>query len=162
VPEQDAARLRSDKGAQYQVAGLDTWQPLDITGDDPPSQLVTIGKTVNTVSRTVDVIYSVARPDPALRVGGLVQVSLPAGADFEGVIIPSSAVVDDEGREIVYVQVDGEHFEARSVTAGPRSGNLVGVQRGLKAGERIVVEGAHLVRLADRASVSEAPHGHVH
>jgi cobalt-zinc-cadmium efflux system membrane fusion protein len=116
---------------------------------------------VDKVSRTVDIIYSLKAPGQALRVGGLVQVSLPAGDDFQGIIVPRTAVVNDDGRETVYVQVDGEHFAERLIRTGPRSGDRVGVQHGLVAGDRVVTQGAHLVRLADRARSSQ-PHGHIH
>jgi RND family efflux transporter MFP subunit len=161
VPEQDAARLRSDRDASFKVAGLDTWSPIAVTGENPAASIVTIGRIVDPVSRTVDAIYSLHSPGDRLRVGGLVQVNLPAGQDFKGVVVPRSALVDQDGRSVVYVQVDGEHFEERAVRIGPRAGNLVAISEGLRSGERVVTRGAHLVRLADQAS-GEAPHGHIH
>ena len=161
VPEQDAARLREDRDASFKVAGIDTWNPIPITGEGATASIVTIGRTVDPVSRTVDAIYSLTVPGDALRVGGLVTVSLPAGEDFLGVAIPRSALVDQDGRSVVYVQVDGEHFAERAVRTGPRAGNLVAIRSGLRVGDRIVTRGAHLVRLADQAS-GEAPHGHIH
>lgn len=161
VPEQDAARLRTDRDASYRIAGLDLFLPIDITGDDASAALVTLGRQVDKASRTVDLIYSLENADPRLRVGGLVRVSVPAGPDFTGVLIPASAIVDDDGREVLYVQIDGEHFEERTVRTGPRQGGMVGVAHGLSAGERVVVRGAPVVRLA-AGSGSEQPHGHVH
>ncbi len=76
-------------------------------------------------------------------------------------VVPRSALVDQDGRNVVYVQVDGEHFQERAVRIGPRAGNLVAISEGLRSGERVVTRGAHLVRLADKAS-GEAPHGHIH
>jgi len=161
VPEQDAARLRADRDASFQIAGLEGFLPIDVTGDDARASLVTVGRTVDPTSRTVDVIYSLSSPDPRLRVGGLVRVSVPAGADFTGVVIARSAIVDDDGREVVYVQVDGEHFEERPVRTGPRQGGSIGVVHGLSGSERIVVRGANIVRLSARAGSSQ-PHGHIH
>lgn len=161
VPEQDTARLRSDHDASFQIPGLEGFLPIDVTGDDANASLVTVGRTVDAISRTVDVLYSLKSPDPRLRVGGLVRVSVPTGEDFTGVVAPRSAIVDDEGREIVYVQVDGEHFEARPVRTGPRQGGLIGVLQGLVGDERLVVRGAQVVRLAARSKTAE-PHGHIH
>jgi RND family efflux transporter MFP subunit len=161
VPEQDAARLRSDRDASFQIAGLADFLPIHLTGEDASASLVTIGRTVDPITRTVDVIYSLRNPDPRLRVGGLVRVSLPTGDDFSGILVPRTAIIDDEGPEMVYVQVDGEHFEARPVRTGPRQGEIIGIARGLRGDERLVIRGAHIVRLASRASSSEA-HGHIH
>jgi multidrug efflux pump subunit AcrA (membrane-fusion protein) len=116
---------------------------------------------VEPLSRTVDVLYSLRQPDPNLRVGGLVQVSIPAGDDFTGVVVPASALVDQDGRQAVYVQLDGEHFAERPVRVGPRAGGRVGILEGLGSGERVVTQGAHLVRLSDRSKSTEA-HGHIH
>ncbi len=162
VPEQDATRLRTDRDAAFQLTGLATWLPIDISGSDATASLVTVGRTVDPTSRTVDVIYALRKADSNLRVGGLVRVSLPAGDDFSGVVIPRSAIVDDDGREVVYVQVDGEHFEERVVRSGPRQGELAGVTQGLSGDERVVVTGANVVRLAAKAGAGEQPHGHIH
>jgi hypothetical protein len=43
----------------------------------------------------------------------------------------------------------------------PRAGARVAIQNGLRAGERIVTLGAHLIKLANRASGAQ-PHGHIH
>jgi membrane fusion protein, heavy metal efflux system len=165
VPEQDAARLRVDRDASFQIAGVDQWLPIGVAGDvpgqDASASLVTVGRTVDPTSRTVDVIYALRQPDPRLRVGGLVRVALPAGDDFSGVVVPRAAIIEQEGRELVYVQVDGEHFEERGVRTGPRAGDLSGIESGLAAGERVVTRGAHVLRLTARAGSGEA-HGHIH
>ncbi len=189
VPEQDAARLRTDHAASFRIAGLDDFLPLGgaqdsdrSTGDGGASvgagagggpdggageraagtgATVIVGRTIDPASRTVDVIYALRAPDPRLRVGGLVQVSIPAGPEFSGVVIPRAAIIDDDGRAVVYVQSDGEHFEERHVRTGARQGDRVAVVDGLAPGERIVTRGASMVRLAARAVSTEA-HGHIH
>jgi membrane fusion protein, heavy metal efflux system len=161
VPEQDAFRLRADRDASFQPAGLDSWFSIDVTGDDANASVVSVGRVVDAATRTVDVIYALRRPDPRLRVGALVRVSLPTGDDFSGIVIPRSALLEDEGQHNVYVQLDGERFAEQRVRLGPSAGERVGVVEGLSAGQRIVSRGAHLVRLAARARTS-TPHGHVH
>jgi membrane fusion protein, heavy metal efflux system len=161
VPEQDAPSIRSDRDASYRVTGTEHWSLIDVTGPDATAAVVSVGRVVDSLSRTVDVLYSLRMPDPNLRVGGLVQVSIPAGGDFNGVVAPASAIVDQDGRHAVYVQLDGEHFAERAVRVGPRAGDRVAIVDGLGPGERIVTRGAHLVRLADRSKTSEA-HGHIH
>lgn len=161
VPEHEAINLRPDRNADVLVSGADRWMPLTIEGPNANARVVTVGRTVDATSRTVDVIYAIDHPHPTMRVGGLVQVSLPAGDDFHGVVLPQSALLDQAGRAAVMVQIDGEHFVERSVRVGPRAGERVGILSGLAPGERVVIQGAHLIRLADRASRS-VPHGHIH
>lgn len=161
VPEQDAGRLMENKNASYKVAGESDWRPLSVVGESANASVVTIGAAVDSTSRTVEAIYSLHAPPTVLRVGGLLQVSVPAGDAFEGAVIPRSALIDREGRTVVYVQVDGEHFEERTVRMGPQAGNWVATLQGLKVGERIVTRGAHLVRLVEQAAGAPA-HGHIH
>ncbi|MDH5675984.1 MAG: efflux RND transporter periplasmic adaptor subunit [Myxococcales bacterium] len=162
VPEQDAARFRSDRDAHFKLPGTEQWLPISLGGEAPSASLVSVSRTVDEVARTVDVIYALREPDARLRVGGLLRVSLPAGDDFEGLVVPESALIEVGGRTLVYSQVDGEHFEERAVALGPRSGSRVGIARGLDQGQRVVVRGAEVVRLAARADSAGGGHGHVH
>lgn len=161
VPEQDAPRVRSDRDASFQIAGLEGYLPIDVTGDDANASLITLGRTVHPASRTVDLIYALRAPDPRLRVGGLVRVSVPASEDFSGIVLPKSAVLDDGGRQVVFVQIDGEHFEERTVRTGAVQGARIGITHGLTGTERVVTRGAHVVRLASQANTGPA-HGHIH
>lgn len=161
VPEQDASRLRTDRDASYRIPGVDAYFPIPVASSDGGAGVVTVSRVVAPASRTVDVIYALKSPDPRLRVGALVQVSVPAGGDFSGVVVPAGAILEDDGRQVAYVQLDGEHFAERAVRVGPRQGGVVGVEHGIAAGERVVTRGAHVVRLAARSGRSE-PHGHVH
>jgi RND family efflux transporter MFP subunit len=161
VPEQQAALLRSDEDAAFKLPDLDTWLPLDVTGADAAASVVNIGRTVDRRSRTVDVIYALRDPDERLRVGAMLRVAVPAGKRWQGVVVPREAILEDDGRSIVYVQLEGETFEERVVRVGPRAGSLAGIERGIVAHERVVVRGANVVRLSARASTA-ATHGHVH
>jgi multidrug efflux pump subunit AcrA (membrane-fusion protein) len=75
--------------------------------------------------------------------------------------VPRSAIVDDRGRDTLFVQTGGESFERRTVTVGARDGDLVEVTSGLQPGERIVTRGAHSVLLAGTSGAVPA-HGHAH
>ena len=143
--------------------GVGDWTPLRLSGEQPTAALVTVGRTVDPTRRTVDVIYSLNNetPDERLRVGAMARVAVPAGPRWEGVIVPRDAVLDDDGRSVVYVQVEGEAFEERAVRLGPQAGGELGIEQGVAAGERVVTRGAAVIRLSERAGSAPA-HGHVH
>lgn len=161
VPEREAARLNPHRNAAYKLPGLDTWLPLEVEGEAPTASLITVGRTVDRRSRTVDIIYSLPSPEERLRVGAMLRLAVPAGEPRSAVIVPRGALIDDDGRTLVYVQVEGEAFEERSVRVGPRSGDRVGILSGLEDGERVVTVGANVIRLSSR-SASAPAHGHVH
>lgn len=161
VPEQDAARLRPERAGSYQVAGLASFQPLRPSGETPNASLVAVAPLVDPATRSVEVIYALRDPEPTLRVGGLVTLALPAGEPFVGLVVPRAALVSAGGRSLVYVQLDGEHFEARQVRVALRAADRIGIEAGLSEGERIVTVGAGVVHLSAQ-SRGQQPHGHIH
>jgi RND family efflux transporter MFP subunit len=118
------------------------------------------GRVIDPASRTLPFIFALARPDRSLAIGQRVSVRLYTGTGAEAVAVPVSAIVDDAGRPVVFVQREGESFARRPVTLGARDGSFIGVE-GVTAGDRVVVRGAPLVRLA-ALSTSVPSHGHVH
>jgi cobalt-zinc-cadmium efflux system membrane fusion protein len=79
----------------------------------------------------------------------------------DGVAIPDSAIVEEGGQPVAFVQVSGETFQKRELTLGIRDGNWVQVLSGVTEGERVVTKGAMAIRLASASSVIPA-HGHAH
>ena len=64
-------------------------------------------------------------------------------------VLPPGAVIEGDGRNIVLVEQAPGRFEQREVTLGKRAGNLVAILKGLKPGERVVVDGGMLLRPND-------------
>ena len=94
--------------------------------------------------------------------GGFVKVWLNTQGNEPTVVIPKSALLEEQGNYFVFKQFTPEKFEKQPVSIGASDGKYVEVTSGLDAGERIVVRGAVLVKLA-KASGALDPHaGHVH
>ena len=153
VPEAGAAAVRRPAGAEILVPGLE--QPLQV------DRLVAVANFVDPQSRTVKVIYEMDNRSRRLAVGQAISLRLFRSTTDEAPAISESALVDDGGRPIVFVQTGGESFERRPVTLGERQGGRVQVTAGVAPGERVVTRGAYLVRLASMSTQVPA-HGHVH
>ena len=158
IPEADIGRVRDTTGAWFEVDGFD--QRFEV---DPESggRVVSLGGVVDPQRRTVPLVLELPNPDRALRVGMFARVRVLTGESRRGVVVPVSAVVDEDGRDVVYVQAGGESFERRFVRLGIRDGEFIQALEGLQPGERVVTTGAYLVRLA-AASTSLPAHGHAH
>jgi RND family efflux transporter MFP subunit len=153
VPEAELPRMRQLTGAEMEIPG--TQKPRAL------KRLISVGRVVETTSRTFPVIYELDNRDRAVAVNQAIHVRLLTNKSALSPAVPESAVVDDAGRPIVFVQLTGEAFVRRPVKLGVSEGGMVEVLEGVMPGERVVVTGAHLVRLASMSSQAPA-HGHVH
>ena len=124
-------------------------------------RMVSAGSVIDPTTRTVPVIYEIANRDGSIRVGSNARTSVGTGRQAAGVIIPKSAVLDENGRSIVYVQPEGERFEKREVTLGVSEGDYVLIVSGIAEGERVVTGAPYQVRLASLSTAVPA-HGHEH
>src|SRR4030095_11194573 len=127
----------------------------------PAGRLVSTGKVLDLLSRTLPITFALDNRTLGLPVGLATSLHLLMAPTPSRPVVPVVAVVDDAGRPIVFVQREGETFERRAVTLGPRRGAVVQILEGVKAGDRVVTKGAYLVRLAS-LSTSVPAHGHVH
>jgi membrane fusion protein, heavy metal efflux system len=153
VPAAHAADVGRSSGAEFTLEGSDRRYEARRT--------VSVGSVIDSLSRTVPVLYEVPNPDGSIKVGATARVRVRTGARAEGVVIPSAAVLDEDGRPIAYVQPDGERFEKRELTVGGVEGDRTVVTAGIKPGERVVTGAAYQVRLAS-LSTSVPAHGHEH
>ncbi|KEO85739.1 hypothetical protein EH30_14595 [Erythrobacter sp. JL475] len=121
--------------------------------------LVQRGAAIDPQTRTLRVIF--AWNSRAVRPGQRLQGQLRTGEATARLAIPASAILNESGQDVVYVQVSGETFQRRPVTVLSRSGGLVAVEGQLEAGERVASHGASAVRAA-AATPDAFGHGHAH
>ncbi len=88
------------------------------------------------------------------------NVRLDAGESLTAMMIPRSAVLDNEGKKIVYVLLSGEEFQRREVTLGDEFGDKVAVLSGLEKGDRVVTQGAYQIRLPELRPADAGVHSH--
>jgi membrane fusion protein (multidrug efflux system) len=79
--------------------------------------------------------------DHLLVPGQFVRVRLDGFSRDSALAIPQRAVQQALGRQFVYVVGKGDTVAARDIQPGPWSGNLWIIDKGLNAGERVVVDG---------------------
>lgn len=159
VSEYDLERVVEAPAAGFTLASYPK-RRFAILGEGG-GKLIDVGSVVDAGSRTLPVRYEVPNPDRLLKVGMFADVAIETLRSEYAVAIPDSSLVDEDGRPVVYVLLDGEHFEKRDVELGIRDSGYVEVKAGMKAGERVVTKGAYAIRLASVSSVIPA-HGHTH
>ena len=157
IAEADISALQRPSGAWFTLEGFgESFNTFELDG-----RLVALGGAIDPVTRTAPLIFEFKNPDQRLRTGMFANVRIYTGSTARGVVVPTSAVFDDGGQQVVYVMLGGESFQRRIVRLGIRDGERVQIKSGVEAGERVISRGAYLVRLAS-ASPAEAGHGHAH
>jgi membrane fusion protein, heavy metal efflux system len=94
--------------------------------------------------------------------GGLTDVYLKTGADRPVLVVPNTALIEEQGNFFVFVQNHPERFVKREVQTGQTDGIQTVVTGGLAEGERIVTRGAVMVKMAASAGDLDPHSGHVH
>jgi RND family efflux transporter MFP subunit len=156
IPESDIGRVGKPTGAAFTVDGYDQGFAIEPGRN---GALIAVGGVVDAQTRTVPVIFEFANPERALRLGLTARIQVFAGNGQEAVLIPASAVQDENGAQVVYVQIGGERFERRMVQTGARDGDRIAIVAGLEPGQRVVSKGAYLVRLSTSKAAAA---GHAH
>jgi RND family efflux transporter MFP subunit len=93
--------------------------------------------------------------------GTYLEVFIHGPVIENALVIPVSALMEEQGNSYCYVQVAGETFEKRQLILGGNDGRIVQVLSGVSEGERIVTRGAYNIKLS-AISGALPEHGHSH
>jgi membrane fusion protein (multidrug efflux system) len=98
-------------------------------------------RALNPATSTLTLRAVFPNPSGLLRPGLNTRVRFIRDVSRDALLIPQKAVTELLGKQFVAVVGTGDKVEQRPITTGARLGDLWLVESGLKAGERIVVEG---------------------
>jgi membrane fusion protein (multidrug efflux system) len=114
-----------------------------------------VGGPVDPATGTLTVQALFPNPDKRLRPGQYGRLRIRQDIK-QAVVVPQRAVAQVQGQDQVAVVGAEDKVEMRSVKLGPTSGAFVVVQDGLKAGERIVIDGINKVRAGQPVTTKPA------
>jgi membrane fusion protein, heavy metal efflux system len=150
--ERDLSRLAGNVSATFTTPAYPNQEFKGVVLD--------VGAVIDEQTRAAKVIFQLPNGGRALRLGMQANVRLDAGEQATVMMIPKEAVLEHEGRKIVYVLLSGEEFERREVTVGDELGNKLAVLTGLKKGERVVTQGAYQLKLQELRPADAGAHTH--
>ncbi|HYC46783.1 MAG TPA: efflux RND transporter periplasmic adaptor subunit [Burkholderiales bacterium] len=149
VSEANISKVRVGQPAEIQLDAL----PEERFRGEVHRLVPTVDRSKATVTVKILFIDRDPRvlPEMSAKVSFLSQ-TVPAGENTPRVAVPASAVVERDGRKVVYVVRDGKASEV-PVKLGAGVGDLVQVD-GVKAGERVVLKPSE--RVKDGAEITTA------
>jgi cobalt-zinc-cadmium efflux system membrane fusion protein len=118
--------------------------------DNFTGRLVSIGTTIDPQTRTLKVLFSVPNPERKLVAQMFADVFIETGESYEGLTVPKTALMNQDGQSVVYVKTSGERFVARPVVALERFMDrvMLSPDSSFKEGERVVTQGMYQIRMS--------------
>jgi cobalt-zinc-cadmium efflux system membrane fusion protein len=146
--ERDAVRVRPGVKARVSFAALP-----DRTFE---GKVTLVGKQVEPDSRTVPVRIEVENRDGSLRPGMSATAWLTVGQQAGEILsLPAASLQRLQERWIVFIPKSETEFEMREVGRGRDLGGEVEILSGIKAGEKVIVDGAFLLKAQAERSLGE-------
>lgn len=119
------------------------------TGYSREGQIVTVDNQLDTHSGTIRVRARFDNADGLLVPGLYARVKVGGGAPHPAILIDDAAIGTDQDKKYVFVVDAQNRVQYRQIVLAGEHENLRVVASGLKAGERIVVNGTQRVRAGD-------------
>lgn len=105
-----------------------------------------ISPEIDSVSRTVKARVAIENPAGLLKFGMFIDAAVRTGRYFRGVALRSDAVQNGPVGPFVFVKTGETRFAPRPVETGREKDGLVEIKRGVIPGDKVVVEGAFLLK----------------
>jgi RND family efflux transporter MFP subunit len=144
VPERDLGSIGQGMEAEIRVASA--------SGEVFRAPVSRVSPVVDRASRTATLRIMLDNPSHRLLPGALADVRIEVERIEAAVVVPQYALVLNERTEqemnyrAYVLRADGQTVEERIVRVGIYDGDDVQVVSGLSAGDRLVVEGQHMLR----------------
>ena len=138
APEEALTRVRLGMPASVTVSGT----PAPV-----PGTVRLISSEIDRASRLGHVRIALGA-DAAARIGAFATAVVEV-SQREGVSVPATALVGQDGDWSVEVVAEGDRIQRRGVARGLAEGDSVEIREGLKAGETVVARAAAFLRAGD-------------
>jgi membrane fusion protein (multidrug efflux system) len=111
-----------------------------------PGSFKVVDRTVDPTTGTLKVEAVFPNPGGILRPGQFARVRVAVDQKEDAVLVPQRAIQELQGAKTVYVVDAQNKVQVRTLRLGDKSENYYIVLDGLKAGERVIVEGMQKAR----------------
>jgi membrane fusion protein (multidrug efflux system) len=120
-------------------------------------RMIIADRAVDLKTGTLSLIAEFPNPKAVLRPGQFGRVRVAASVAENALLVPQKAVTQMQSANVVYVVGPNNKVALRTVTVGERVGQDYIVLDGVKAGERIIVEGLQKARPGATVNPTERP-----
>jgi RND family efflux transporter MFP subunit len=152
IQEKDLPALQAGSAAEIRSQAF--------PGEVFHGRLLLVGDMLDARTRTVIGRAEVPNPAGRLKTGMYIEAVLAGGEERTALVVPESALQEDNGRPIVFVRTQSGVFVRREVEIGERFQGALEILAGLAEGEQIVTSGGFLLKSELNKGSLEDEHGH--
>ena len=156
VPQKHYTKLNSIASANFITA----YDNVVHNTDSLNGQFISYGKSTDEHAFYIPVNIEIDNKGDIIP-GSFIEIFLKTTQTSDALIIPLSALLEEQGHYYTFVQTSGEGFQKRELKLGVNDGINVQVLSGIAANERVVSKGAYQIKLATMSGDLPA-HGHEH
>ena len=137
IPQAEASQLKVGSPAEISLAGLD--EPVK-------ARVSLVSPALDPGSTTVEVWVEARKPDPALRPGLTVPISMTAKTAKDAIVVPVAAVFhSEEAGDYVLVAGSDSKAHQKKVQVGIRNKDSAQIVSGITEGDAVITTGGYAV-----------------
>jgi RND family efflux transporter, MFP subunit len=144
IPEQDLSILKPGQKVEFSSAASGDAKIIGTIREMSPS----VDSDTRLATARIDIPYERGYL-PGMFVSGITDLG-----EVAAVAVPSTAVLDKDGRKIVYV-LQGNKVFSRAVKVGESTNNFLEILSGVEQGEQVVTRGGGFLKDGDIVRVSQ-------
>ena len=136
---------------QEDLGKLQTGQSAFVTLSGEPSarlagKITNLGQEFDPSTRVMQVRIELANPNGSLRSEMLADAEIPVGSRKPVLRVPSDAVQQVNGQDVVFVRTAANRFAVRPVRVGQTADGQTPVLEGIKAGDQVAIRGSFILK----------------
>ena len=138
VHQEDLAKLREGQAASVTLAGM---EGVRYTG-----KITNLGQEFDPGTRMMQVRIELNNGYGRLRPEMLADAEIPVGRGRPAIALPSDAIQQVNGQDVVFVQTAANRFEVRAVKVGETVAGDTPIFEGIRPGDQVAVRGSFVLK----------------
>lgn len=138
VRQEDLGKLRVGQSAFVTIPGME--------GSRFPGKIANLGQQFDPETRVMQVRIELNNTGNRLRPEMLANAEIPVGDPKARLAVPSDAVQQVNGQDVVFVRTAPDRFAVRPVRVDETSGGKTPILEGIKAGDRVAIRGTFILK----------------
>lgn len=136
---------------QENLARLHVGQPATVTLPGDPGRtfsgkVTNLGQEFDPATRVMQVRIVLANPENRLRPEMLANAEIPVGEHKQVLLVPSDAIQQIDGQDVIFVRTAADRFTVRPVRTGETIGGQTPILEGLNPGEQVALRGSFVLK----------------